>query len=588
MIIDDPIKRILYVDLSRRRFWIEEREDLFRKYLGGVGVAIQLLNKECKKGANPLGPENPIIFAIGQLNGLFPMASKTVALFKSPLTGNLGESHGGGRSAIALRMAGYGCVVIKGSSETPVYLVINEDGVKIKDASVHWGMGSSYAVGRTIREREKGRGIRTIMRIGKAGEKLVSYSCVITETYRHFGRLGLGAVFGSKNLKALMITGKNSLKFSEPNKYKELYKEIFNTLVRSPLMKKYHDLGTSMNILPLNELGALPTENLNERKFQFAEEISGEAFAENNLGRRVACSHCPISCIHIGALREPYESDPYFYKTKMISYDYELNYALGSMLGVGSRSGLLKLIEETEIKGLDAMSTGVVLAWATEMQKKGLINTKDTEGLELNWNDYETYIKAIKLIVNQPNNFFKSLAKGVDYASNRYKGKEFALSFGGNEMPGYHTGPATYISYLTGSRHSHLDSAGYSIDQALLKKGIKPDAKDISQKLIEEETWRQILSSLIICFFARNFYTPKLVNEIFNLLGYNFEEDNLKEIGKKILKAKYDFKIREGFNFNELRIPEKIYSIPTPLGNLDKDLIENGLKEYEKIIESIN
>jgi len=195
MLQKDNLINILYIDLSQKKYWIEKRSDLFEKYLGGVGVAIQILKEECSVGIDPLAPENPIILAVGPLTGLFPLASKTVALFKSPHTGNLGESHCGGRSAIALRLTGYGAIVIKGASTSPIYLAIHNGQVYFRDASALWGMTSSYTVGRIIRQNEPATGLRTIMRIGGAGEKLISYAGVTTETYRHFGRLGLGASF---------------------------------------------------------------------------------------------------------------------------------------------------------------------------------------------------------------------------------------------------------------------------------------------------------------------------------------------------------------------------------------------------------
>jgi aldehyde:ferredoxin oxidoreductase len=470
MLKGDVLVNVLYIDLSQKKYWVERREDLFEKYLGGAGVAIQLLKEECPAGSDPLGPENPIIFSVGPLTGLFPLASKTVAMFKSPHTGNLGESHCGGRSAVALRLAGYGAMVIKGASSTPLYLAIHGDRIFFRDASALWGMTNSFTVGRIIRENEPATGLRTIMRIGGAGEKLISYACVTTETYRHFGRLGLGAVFGSKKLKAVVISGKHSLPTRDITQYRKIYDHIYKESTSSPVMKKYHDLGTAENVLPLNELGGLPTRNLKEAKFEGALNISGEKLAEGYLGRRLACSHCPVGCIHIAALREPYEDESYFYKTTMISYDYEPLYALGSMLGISDTEGLLKLIDQIERIGLDSMSTGVILAWATEAQERGIISEKETNGLKFSWGDYSSYIKAVQFIFKQPNQFYKALARGVEYTSQQYGGEDFALAFGGNEMAGYHTGPAAHIGLLIGARHSHLDNGGYSIDQKILTK----------------------------------------------------------------------------------------------------------------------
>ncbi len=197
MLNNDPLSNVLYVDLSQKSFRVESRQKLFEERIGGAGVAIRLLNEECPEGCDPLSLENPIIFTTGPLTGHFPLASKTVAMFKSPLTGNLGESHCGGRSSVAIRMAGYGAIVIKGASDIPLYVSIHGDRIYFRDASAFWGMSGSLTARRIIRDNEPGHGFRTIMRIGRAGENLVSYATVTTETYRHFGRLGLGAVFGS-------------------------------------------------------------------------------------------------------------------------------------------------------------------------------------------------------------------------------------------------------------------------------------------------------------------------------------------------------------------------------------------------------
>ncbi|MCW4043795.1 MAG: aldehyde:ferredoxin oxidoreductase, partial [Candidatus Bathyarchaeota archaeon] len=300
-----------------------------------------------------------------------------------------------------------------------------------------------------------------------------------------------------------------------------------------------------------------------------------------------ACAHCPVACIHLAALREVYETEPYFYKTEMISYDYELIYALGSMLGISSPEALLKLMDEVEILGLDAMSTGVALAWATEAQQKGIITTKETNGIKLNWKDEKSYSKAVRFIAARVNDFYKLLGKGVKHASSTYGGKDFALSFGGNEMPGYHAGPATHLGFLIGSRHSHLDNAGYSLDQKALAKNSKLTPEEIINKLIEEEAWRQILSSLVICFFARGIYKPELISKAFKTIGKDFNEEKLKRIGLKILKEKYRFKIREGFNINNLEIPERIFETATPSGNLSKEIFDEGLKIAELKLNSI-
>jgi aldehyde:ferredoxin oxidoreductase len=579
----DPLYRVRYVDLTRRRSWVEERPDLFEAGLGGTGVGIRLLEEECPQGADPLGPDNPIILAVGPLVGHFPLASKTVALFKSPHTGNLGESHAGGRSAVAIRMAGYGAIVIRGASTLPIYLVVEDGQVRFHDASALWRMRSSYTIGSVLRVRESGSGLRSIMRIGRAGERQVSYACVITETYRHFGRLGLGAVFGSKQLKALVVGGKRSLPVADRRAYRQTYDEVFKTATESSLMKKYHDLGTPMGILPLDAIGGLPTRNLQSGRFEGAEAISGERMAEEYLGRRVACTHCPVACIHLAALRIPYPNDPYFYKTMMLGYDYELIYAMGSMLGIDDVSGMLRLIDETEVQGLDVMSTGVVLAWATEALERWMISTQETDGLALAWGDYLSYIEAVKRIVTQPNPFYRALARGVEHAASVYGGEDFALTMGGNEMPGYHTGPGGYLGYLTGARHSHLDSAGYSLDQRAAATGQALTPQGVVDSLLAEERWRQVLTSLTVCLFARGIYTSEVVQKALAAVGFDWSAEDLERLGLETLRCKHAFKVREGFELAQLRLPRRIFETAAPAGPFDEDFLRQAIAHLEKL-----
>ena len=580
MLANDPISRVLYIDLARRRSWVENRADLIEAGIGGSGTAIRLLNEECPPGADPLSPENPIILAVGPLVGHFPLAAKTVAMFKSPHTGNLGESHAGGRSAVAIRMAGYGAIVIRGRSASPIYLVIDGDQVHFRDASALWGLHSAYTAGSVLREREKGSGMRTILRIGRAGERMVSYAGVIAETYRHFGRLGLGAVFGSKQLKALVISGRRTLPVADRKTYRVVYDELYQAATRSELMKKYHELGTAINVNPLNAIGGLPTRNLQSGRFEGADCISGEKLAAEYLGRRVACAHCPVACVHLAALRIPYEKDPYFYKTSMISYDHEPIFATGSMLGISNAPGMLTLMDEIEVQGLDVMSAGVALAWATEAQQHGIITEKETGGLRLEFGQAETYIQAVERIVSQPTEFYQALAKGAAHASSVYGGEEYALVFGKNEMPGYHTGPGCYLGYLTGARHSHPDSAGYSLDQKAAQKGEMLEPEKTADTLLKEESWRQVLSSLVVCMFARGIYTEDAASRALASTGIQRTGEELVHQGIETLRLKNAFKKREGFDFETLPIPKRIFETLSPVGKIDEGFMRRAIARF--------
>ena len=275
----------------------------------------------------------------------------------------------------------------------------------------------------------------------------------------------------------------------------------------------------------------------------------------------------------------PIRNDPYFYKTKMLGYDHELVYAMGSMLGVDDVSGMLQLIDEAEIQGLDVMSAGVVLAWATEALERGLVSLSETDGLKLAWGDANTYIQAMERIISQPNDFYRALARGAEYAASVYGGEDYALTFGGNEMPGYHTGPGAHLGYLSGARHSHLDSAGYSLDQKALNADQALSPAEIAEALLEEEAWRQVLSSLVICFFARGVYTPEVIQQALHTIGVERSPEELDQLGAKILRMKHAFKEREGFDLRKVRIPKRILETPSSLGLIDADFIHKSLEE---------
>ncbi len=572
------LRRVLYIDLGKNESFVEERRDLFEEWLGGTGVATQLLFEECPEGTDPLSPEAPIIFSIGPLNALFPAMTKTVATFKSPLNGELGESYAGGRLAMAMRFAGHESIVIRGAADRPCYISIRDDKVQIKDARSIWGIPATV-VGYILRDVETGVGRRSIIRIGPGGERLVRYAGVVVDTYRHFGRLGLGATFGSKNLKAMVISGTEDVEVPDSKRYRAIYNKLYKTVVKTDAMEKYHDIGTPININVLNQLKGLPTRNFQDSSFEAAEKISGEVLADDHLFRRVSCAHCPIGCIHIGMLKTSFSRE-HEYEIRKISYDFELIYALGSNLGVSSPEGILELIEACERHGIDAISTGVVLAWATEALDRGLITLEETQGLALKWNDVEGYLKAIENIVKKKNEFYSALAEGVEVASEKYGGQDFAMALGKNEVPGYHTGPASIIGLTVGVRHSHLDNAGYSIDQKAAKKNLGPE--EMVDAIIKEDDSRGVYNSLVGCLFARGVYSTENIVEALGSVGIEKTEEELEVLGRKIFDEKYRFKRREGFDLEAARIPKRFYETVSTMGMVDPETIETMMEIYRK------
>ena len=574
------LQRVLVVDLSAQSFSVEERPDLFSDFIGGSGVSAALLREYLGRS-----PEGPAVFAVGPFTALYPMASKTVASFVSPLTGNYGESHAGGRSAVSLRMAGYGALVISGRAPFPQYLVVDDQGVRFKDARSLWGMKDCSTPARIMRENEKGAGLRSILRIGPAGEQKVSYASVTTETYRHFGRMGLGAVFGMKNLKGIVLQGARSIRVADPLLYKKLYKELFTAMTGSEIMKKYHDLGTPANVLPLHEMGALPVCNLTRKRLTDADvnALSGEALAAGFLSRRLACAHCPVACIHLASLRLEAPSEPYFYQTSFVSYDYELLYALGSMIGITSSRDVLRLIDRVEQYGMDAMSTGVILAWMTEAFEKGLLPDGTFGESPPGWGHTESYLTLIDKICFDQTLFFETARQGCAALAARYGGKDFALVFGRNEMPGYHTGMGAHLGFLLGIRHSHLDNAGYALDQKR-DRDVFSSPDHLARALIKEEAFRHILSSLVICFFARNIYSPSLIPELSRAAGLPMPHALLKK-GLDLYRTKLAIKEELGFSWDDLSLPRRVCEAATPGPQPDAAFARDTLRAARKLLQ---
>ncbi|WP_410509737.1 aldehyde ferredoxin oxidoreductase family protein [Methanosarcina hadiensis] len=573
------LTNVLYIDLTSQSYHIENRQDLYEKYLGGIGVATNLMLEEYKEGTGPLDPEMPVILSTGPLSGVYPTCTKTVALFRSPLNGELGESYAGGHLAMSMRYSGYETIVIRGASRYPVYVAVHDDRVTFRDASSIWGLSSAIDIGKILREIEPGAGRRSIIRIGPAGERGVTYASVNVDTYRHFGRLGLGTVFGAKKLKALLISGNKEIKSPDHSAYRKACSKLYDTIVKTELTEKYHNLGTSENILVLNELKGLPTRNLQATSIEGAEDISGENFAEKYLIRRVSCAGCPIGCVHIAMLRRPF-SKAHEYETLNISYDFELIYALGSNLGVTDPEAVLELIDACEKAGVDIISMGGVLAWATEMMQRGKISTRETMGLKLSWGDKASYLRAIELVVQTPNAFYAVLGKGVEYASKIYGGEEFAVRVGGLEIPGYHTGLGNTLGLTVGSRHSHLDNAGYSADQKAFNQPISDEK--IVDYIINEENRRNALNCMVACLFARNVYTYENMVMALKGIGIDRTEEELEDLGEDIFRKKYELKKKFGFRFEDISLPKRFFETPTTTGKLEEERVRKAIEIYRE------
>lgn len=570
--------RVLLVDLTTRRTHIvllPGRET----YLGGSGLAAMLFEKYGDPAAPWNDPAQPLIFAIGPLTGYYPLMSKTVCGFLSPYHGQYAESHAGGRGALALRFADMDALVITGRASVPCVLSIGNRHMEIKDAPFLWGK-DVFTTGKMIRHMLSGSGHRSIWRIGPAGENGCAYACINVDTYRHFGRLGSGAVMGAKNLKAIAITGDASFPMPAGSEaYAKDFQEVFKLVTETSMMSKYHDLGTAGNVAALNELKSLPWRNLQATTDAGIDGISGEKFAKDMLLRNTACSGCPVGCIHIGYLREKFMADNrYLYR--QVAYDYEPIFSLGSMLGMTDGFGVLGLMDAVEREGLDCMSGGVALAWATEALEKGVITEAETL-TPLKFGEATGYKAAIRHLGAGSNEFYQRLAQGTLKAAAHYGGADYACVLG-QEMAGYATGETFFVSETLSFRHSHLDSSAYSADQKQQDK----DAPKIVAGFIKDEASRCVLTSMVGCLFARGVYTPERLGMALSSLGYKGVAENLDQAGEAIQKLRWRLRMRSGYAPMDAKIPKRYSEVVTWKGGIDTVYMEELRKTYAaKLVE---
>ena len=368
-----------------------------------------------------------------------------------------------------------------------------------------------------------------------------------------------------------MIHGDGSFPIPEGDEYVKLFEKVHTEMTDTDMMSKYHNLGTPGNVAIMNAIKALPLRNLQATTDQATEGITGERFADVALLRNAACSGCPVGCIHIGFVRERFQKENrYIYR--QISYDHELIFAVGSMIGVMDCFEVLKLIDVAEKMGLDVMSAGVSLAWATEAFSKGIITEKETL-VPLAFGNGTSYQTALHHLAIGTNEFYQVLSRGTMKAAERYGGVDFACVLG-QEMAGYATGETFFVSQALGLRHSHLDSAGYSYDQ-------KPKGKTIENAvkfLVQDEQGRVLITSMVACLFARSVYTDELLANCLKSVGYGTLAENMTQVSKEIQRLRWRMRVGTGFRPELVSIPKRFTEITTWKGQIDSVFL-NGLKD---------
>lgn len=570
--------RVMVVNLSTGKTNIVKLEGR-SEYLGGTGLAVLLFEKYGLMDEDWDHPDQPLILAIGPLTGYYPLMSKTCCSFRSPYHNQYAESYAGGKSALSLRFADLDALVVTGKARRLTALCVGSRRVEVRDVEYMRGF-DALQTGRVLRNIFPGSGRRSILRIGPAGENLSAYACINVDTYRHFGRLGGGTVMGAKNLKGICILGDRGFALPEGKAYPKLYKHIFEQLTTTEMMSKYHGVGTAVNISPLNKLKSLPWKNMQQTSSPDAEKISGETFADDTLLRNAACAGCPVGCIHVGFVREQFQANnQYLYR--QVGYDYEPIFSCGGMLEVTNAGEVLRILDSIEKVGLDNMSTGVALAWATEALDKGVLSEEQTL-VRFNWGDADTYMQGVEYLGTPPNDFYRLLAQGTLKCAQQYGGEDFACVLG-QEMAGYATGEVFFVSEALGFRHAHLDAGGYSWDQTHEEQ----DVEGALDFLVNDARSRIVLNCMVGCLFSRGVYKDAQLAEALDAVGYGNLNGTLDEMGLRVQKARWRLRLGMGYDPDKVKIPKRYSEITTWKGPLDVEYMEKLRRGFAARIKEL-
>ncbi len=436
--------RLLRFDLTKGRGMAEEYPwDLAERFLGGRGFAVKLLWEELRPGTDPLSPENILIFAAGPLTGFaLPSSGKLLVASKSPLTGGYGDGNLGSVAAVNLRRAGYDAIILKGRAERPSYLIIEDDRVELRDAEHLWGLDSFKAEARLREEHGRGSGI---LLIGPAGENLVGLATVVSQEGRAGGRPGMGAVMGSKKLKAVVINGSGEPQPHDPKGLRELGQEGYQSILKRENYAFWRRQGTMATVEWCQEHSTLPTYNFREGVFEEAEAISGTTM-EGMVIKQRGCPNCNMICGNVVEDSEGRESE----------LDYENVAMLGSNIGLGDLRKVATLNRMCDELGLDTIGAGNVIGFAMESAERGILD------LDITWGDFEGAKTLIEEMAYR-RGVGDLLSLGVKRASERLGGEasRWAIHVKGLECSAYdcHLVPGMALSFATSPIGAHHKDA---------------------------------------------------------------------------------------------------------------------------------
>jgi aldehyde:ferredoxin oxidoreductase len=588
--------KILRVDLDRESINVEEpREAFYWRYLGGGTLALHYLLNELKPKSDPLGPENILVFAGSVISGTLATGlSRFSVAAKSPLTGAFGEAEAGGWWIPELKFAGYDAIVIKGKAQRPVYLWIHDGEAEIRDARHLWGKFSKETQNEIRKELGDER-IR-IASIGPAGEKLVRFACILNDLKHANGRTGLGAVMGSKNLKAIAVRGKKKMEVADEESVKRLIKWVKDTY-EEPYFS-LGNLGTARITGMLSEQGILPTLNFREGSFEGAEAISGETMSKTILVRRGTCYGCFVRCKREVQVTEPYSVDPLYGGP-----EYETVAAFGSTCGIDDLKAISWANQLCNAYGLDTISTGGLISFAMECYENGILKKGDAGGMDLRFGNVEAMIRMVEMI-GKREGLGDVLAEGISSAAEKLgKGADrFAMHVKGMPLPFHEPRGKTgvglgYAVSPTGPDHMEMPHDTFWSTEAgiglLRPLGIlEPvDVFDLGPKKVRlfvylQQYW-DLMNSLGICMFTVKPFGPHAFNEIVDYVravtGWQTSLFDLLKVGERHVNMARIFNLREGFTAKDDTLPERLFN-PMEGGTLKGKKIDK--EEFSKAVET--
>jgi aldehyde:ferredoxin oxidoreductase len=541
---------ILFVNLSTGEFR-EETPDmsLYRDFIGGYGVGARILCSRQKAGVDPLGPENTLGFLTGPLTGTpATFAGRYAVVAKSPLTGGWGDANSGGSFAPQIKFAGYDAVFVKGIAERPVYLFLDNGKAELRDARHLWGK-DCFETEDTLRA-ELGGGVESVS-IGPTGEKLALISCIVTQRGAVAGRSGLGAVMGSKKLKAVAARGQHEVSVADIEAVNKLRKEHVITMKNNTgpeHLEGFHKYGTSNVAKIFAHNGDTPVKNwagIGIIDFPDASGLSGDA-ATANIDRRTGCWHCPVACE--GRLKAG--TGEYRYPAGTRRVEYETQAAFGTMCLNNNTESINMVNHLCNCYGMDTISGGTAIAFAIECYENGLITKADTDGIELTWGNHQAIVAMTEKMVKREG-FGKILADGVKVAAEKIgKGaEEYAIHIGGQE-PGMHD-PKFEADF-----HPHA-AARYKMDAT--------PGRHTQNAFGPSSFQNHITNATGSCAFI-DLLSPDPMIYITGFMsavtGWGRSTDELLKAGERIANMRHVFNLREGINHLDYKVPPRIVGLP--------------------------